>query len=255
MPQYVGYRRRRGYVRKGVRRVKKAMPTAMRKVASQVKALRKRVNRNTAIQHLYEKAQELQICDSPYVFTNCTNWSAKTPVFASNATDWQNSNKIYHKTMKIDCRLTFGNEPDLIGYRAFLVSFKDDMNVPSVWNSGTGGLALTLNQEYTQGPFGLGKLNPKSFVIHRVKTFYTYSGGASPAVVGGNAGDKLVHQWSWNIRPRHEIYNPRGNVSSMITSQDPSKCYYIIIMNDNVSADLQAPVFSCALNHTIVVSQ
>lgn len=246
------YKRR--YVRKGVRRVKKAMPTNMRKVANQVKQLRKRVNRNTATQHLFQKLQELQIVDAPYVYSNLTDWSAKSPVFATNITDWQNSNKIYHKSMTVDCRLTFGNEPDLISYRAFLVTLRDDANVPALWNSGTGGLALTNDIDFTQSSFGLGKLNPKTFKIHRVKTFYTFAGGVSPSSVGGNSGDQLVHQWQWKIKPRHEVYNPRGNVASLVTSQDPSKCYYIIIMTDNVAGDLQSPVFACAVNHTITTA-
>lgn len=248
------YYKGRKYVRKGVRRVRKTA-TTVKRVANQVKQLRKRVDMNTATQHLFQKVQELQIVDAPYVYSNLTDWTLKTPVFATNNTDWVNSNKIYHKSMKIDCQLTFGNEPNLINYRAFLVRLRDDMNVPAVWNSGTGGLALGMGTEMTQSSFGLGRLNPKSFIIERVKTFFTYAGDAQPSVVGGNSGNQLIHRWSWSVKPRHTIYNPRGNVSAMVTSQDPTKQYYIIIMSDNSSADLQSPIFACAVNHTITVAE
>lgn len=248
------YYKGRKYVRKGVRRVRKTA-TTVKRVVSQVKQLRKRVNQNTATQHLFEKAQELQIVDAPLVYTNLCDWTLKQPVFSTGNTDWVNSNKIYHKSMKIDCQLTFGNEVNLINYRAFLVTIRDDANVPQLWNSSTGGLAPQLNVDFTQGSFGLGRLNPKTFKIHRVKTFMTYAGDAQPSIVGGNSGNKLIHTWSWNIKPGHTIYNPRGNVSAMVTCNDPSKSYYIIIMTDNSSADLQSPAFKCDINHTITVAQ
>lgn len=242
-------------VKRIIRKPRKMMtkPT-VKKLASAVKTLTKRVNHNTAVQNLTERIQELQVIDAPFVYSNLTNWSNKTNVFATSVTDWNQSNKLFHKRMTIDCRITAGNEYDLIGYRVFLVSLQDNANVPSRWNSGTGGLALVGNEDYVSSSFGKAMLNPKVFKIHKVKSFFTTNYGANAGTTG-NTGNQLVKEWKWTIYPRHMVYNPTGNVSSMTTSFDPSKCYYILIFNDNTSADLQAPVFSAQLYHTVIASQ
>lgn len=227
---------------------------ATRALANKVRALSRRVRHNTAVQHLTERIQELQVVDAPYVFSNLTNWSLKGAIFGTDNTDWNQSNKIYHKKMTIDCRLTAGNEYDLIGYRVFLVSIRDGANVPARWNSGTGGLALTGNQDYASTSFGKAMLNPRVFKIHKMKSFFTTNYGANAATTG-NAGNQLVKEWKWTIYPRHTVYNPTDNVSNMVTSYDPSKCYYLLIFNDNSSAELEAPVFSAQLYHTIVAAQ
>lgn len=245
------YAGKRKYVRKGLRRVRKTT-TSVKRLNRQVSLLRKRVNHNTATQNLTERIADLALVDQPYTFYNLTNWSNKTPVFATTAVDWNASNKLYHKRMTIDCRLTAGNELDLIGYRVFLVTLKDNANVPARWNSGTGGLALTANLDYVNTSFGKAMLNPRVFSIIKMKDFFTTAQGSASS---GNAGNQLVKEWKWTIYPKHTVYNPTGNVSSMVTSFDPSKCYYILIFNDNVSGDLQAPLFYSQVYHSVVPAQ
>ena len=216
--------------------VKKKKVPMIKKLASKVRMLTKKVVHNTATQHLTELVDNIRIVDSPYVATNLTNWAQKGVVFATQSQDWQLTNKLYHKRMTLDCQINAGNERDLIGYRAFLISLRDNANVPSRWNAGTGGIALTNNLDFVQSPAGEAMLNPKVFKIHKVKTFYTTAQGSTAAATG-NAGDRRVKRWKWNIYPKHTVYNPSGNVYSMITSQDPSKCYYLIIFNNNLAAD------------------
>lgn len=238
------------YVRKGIRRVRKTT-TSVSKLAKQVRTIRKAVVRNTATQHLTELIDNIAIVDSPYIFANLTNWSNKGSCFATQANDWQNSNKLYHKRMTLDCQLNAGNERDLIGYRAFLVSLRPGANVPSRFNSGTGGIALVNNLDYVQSPAGEALINPKVWRIHKVKTFYTTSQGSTAAATG-NAGDRCIKRWKWNIYPKHEVYNPSGNVYSMVTSYSPEKCYYILIFNNNFAADLESPIFTCQAYHSVV---
>lgn len=252
MPYKKSYKKR--YTKKVYKKKAPARKSDISMVKKQLNVLTKKVMGNTATHHLFEQnLQNLQVVDGPYVFTNLTNWSNKSAVFATSTSDWDNSNKLYHKKMTVTCRLTAGNEYDLIGYRIFLVTLKDEANVPARWNSGTGGLALSNNLDYAITNFGKAMLNPKVFNIHKVKEFYTSNYGA-PAGTTGPVGP-LIKEWNWTVYPKHEVFNPSGNVRQLVTSQDPSKCYYIIIFNDNVSSDLQAPVFTASVNHTVVVAQ
>lgn len=251
----VSYIRKRNYrVRKTYRTARKVYrKNTLTKIKKQVRMLTKKVSHNTATQHLTEQIANISIVDSPYVAYNLTNWTLKGNVFATQSADWQNSNKLYHKRMTLDCQVNAGNERDLIGYRAFLVTLRDNANVPSRWNSGTGGIQLNNNLDFVQSPAGEGLINPKVFKIWKVKSFYTTSQGSTAAATG-NAGDRCIKRWKWNVYPKHTVYNPSGSVSTMVTSYDPSKAFYIIILNNNYASDLESPIFTCQAYHSVVAA-
>jgi len=171
-----------------------------------------------------------------FFYFNLTDYAGTVDVFGTAADD-VTSNKMTLKEIKIDFRIDANTEKDLIGYTVYLVSLKDEAS--DRLNPSTGVLSLTTAIDYAQY-LGGAFVNPKLFTVHRRKYFNTTNMAIATTIPSAN-NSKIAYDFSWTIKPNKVIVNPRGNWSALHSSLDPSKCYYLLVFNNNSSADSENP--------------
>jgi len=160
--------------------------------------------------------------------------------FGYAQSDWNNSNQAYLKSISIQWQLTSANEEDNINYSIFLVNIAK--NGDTIYNSSTGALgALTQPLHYLMND-GMAMLNKKFFNILRTK-FGTVGNYGSAFTTQGAPGRSLttLDQGYWKLKPRRTIKNPAGNFHTLSASPDPETQYYLIVVNNNSTADLESP--------------
>jgi len=240
---------RTGKKSKTVKAIAKGKSTNIQTLAKAVKRLQSK-DRNEA-EYLNFTQQFLnEDVNAPCKIVNLSDYSGMISTFGTSAND-NEDNKIIHKSVGMHCRVTLenvlNNEESTIGLTAFLVSLKDDCG--NVFNNLTGGLTLTLGatHEIIQG---MALLNKKIFNVHKTKKFTltNYNQALiSPAAQTQYGTDK---RWYWRIPINKTINNPRGDWKQLGCALDPSKNYYLLLFNDNSTADIESPTLSFVAVHT-----
>lgn len=225
--------------------VKKTTSTKKRApVSKQLRVLKAQVKKLNKVS--YEKvetfsapAQSVSITSLWHSFSLSNNLNSLFPVWGYNATDLANCDKAYLNRKNIMVSIRQANEPNLIRYTMFLVSLKDQGADSTTFDPATGNLTLANITHYTQLGTDQVRLSPRFFNIHAVRRFTMgYEGSAGPT-----ADTRSERRFRFKITPKQKlIQNPKGNVfanPAFTFPKDPSQNYFIVIFNDNSSADLQ----------------
>ena len=108
-------------------------------------------------------------------------------------------------------------------------------------SAGTAGTTHYATAGYTM-------VNKKMFKIHYFKTF-SLTNFAS-ALGTSSAGGKAFKEGYIKLRMNNLIRNPAGNWRALNSALDPSKQYYMLVFNDNNSADTESPTLTYNAIHT-----
>lgn len=230
-----------------------------RSIVSRVKRL-ERVNRRKTQTHIVQMRPSQNLV-SDYNSINLSNWSPVSgyqPMFGTVEDDLKDANSFYHKSMGIDMYYYLNNETENITYTVFLVSLKDQIG--SAFNPSTGALSLTADVHYVKntsaaGYGGLVMLNKGCFNIHKIARFTLGNNGQVASTSSGKLQYGVDRRMYWKWKPRCLVRNPIGNVRGQLSSVDPSKCYYLLIFNDNSVLDAQAQSVQINVVSTIEVNE
>lgn len=242
------------YVRKYARKGRSKVGAMAKGKTTQVQTLAKAVSRiqrtlRTQPEYLnYSQSDVFNVAGDCSVVNMC-NYYTMQDCFGSSANDAAN-NKIIHKSMGIDCYLALENtlnEPDTTQFTIFLVSLRD--SIGSTFVPSSGALSLSSGLHYViRG--GLVLVNKKIFKIHKTKRVVLTNHGTSLANPSAQSQGGTDARFYWKLQANNTIINPTGDWKSMSSAQDPSKQVYMLIFNDNVTADLQSPKFQFNAVHT-----
>lgn len=170
---------------------------------------------------------------------NLTLISAATKVFATQPTDVI-PRTVKHVKMNLDVLVETGTENDGVTITAYIVSLKNNTN-DEFFDGTTGGITSPVDTTYTTVE-GQAYVNPEFYNIHkRVKLYF------APHAVGATAHEGLHKRFTWNHRPNKLIKNVTGRFEQLVCPNLPSQNYYLIMFNNNSSADLEYPTvtFHC----------
>jgi len=240
--------------------VSKKPTGSIAKLSKEIKKVARKVkNEGAEIQHLQHRGL-ISTVARDYTYLNIMDMTIARPIFGTAGADYNLCNKWQHKYIDFDLLLSYGNETSNVDMTAFVVSLKSD--AAGIYNPITGTLAtLTEGIEYanvnTLPNAGLCYLNPKLFTIHKQKRFAIgNNAAASSGVASGTAGGtyvKNVMRWTFKMKVNKELRNPVGNVASLAGSPSPMTQYYIILFNNNISADFEYPDMTYNIVHTVLV--
>lgn len=186
---------------------------------------------------------------------NLTYYQGFTPIFGTSSDD-ATDNKIMHKSVGLDCRVTLensiNNEEETIGFTSFLVSLKDEIG--PYFLPGTGAIQWTNDITHSyQG--GMVLLNKKMFNIHKVKRFHLSNYGTALTAPAAQTQYGTDRRWYWKLPINKLVSNPAGNWKAMSSGNDPSKTYYFLVFSDNSTVDLESPSCSLTAVHTMKTVQ
>lgn len=183
----------------------------------------------------------LELSDFDGIYNNTLAVGTGGTCFGYSQSDWNNSNQAYLKSIGIQLTFSSANEEDNINYSAFLVSIAK--NGDTIYNSSTGALGTLTQPVHYLSNNGMAMLNKKFFNIIRNK-FGTLGNNGAALTSSSAPGRSLttLDQIYWKIKPRRTIKNPSGNFHLLQASPDPETQYYIIVVNNNSTADLESPV-------------
>jgi len=241
---------RKRYGRSSVKKIAKGKTTKLQTLAKAVKTLQRKNRKEADYLNFTQQVLDASVASPSYIVNLC-DYSGMISTFGTGAND-NEDNKIIHKSVGMDLRVslenTVNNEESTTGFTAFLVSLKD--NCGNVFNNLTGGLTLTLGatHELIQG---MALLNKKIFNIHKQKRFTLTNYNQALISPAGQSQYGTDHRWYWKLPINKTIENPRGDWKQLGCALDPSKQYYLIIFNDNSTADLESPAFSYVAVHTM----
>lgn len=250
MPYYPRRRRMKRRVRKPIARLASGKPkTAIQKLAGAVARLQKKNASDAEYLNFSYGVDGAQVIQPAYQYP-LTFYQGMTPIFGVSSDDLE-ANKIIHKSVGMDIRVTLenfvNNEESTINFTTFLVSLKDDIG--TAFNPGTGALTLTANQTHYFNR-GLVLLNKKMFNIHKVKRFTLTNFNQNLNTAAAQSQYGADQRWYWKVPLNKTIQNPIGNWKSLSSAQDPSKTYYVLIFNDNTDADFENPQVDISAVHT-----
>lgn len=243
------------FYKKSTKKADTAVKTSVKKVIR--KMVKQAVEPAQEMQYLQLRGSQASI-GRPYYALNLMDFTSMRQVFGTNGQDYSICNKIQHKSIDFDFLFSCANEYANVTMRAFIVSLKKDQNV---YNKTTGALnATTSGLEYADNDSvpnaGQSFLNPKMFHIHKSKKWESGNNNLSTLVASGAGGDadlKTVYRWIGSIRTDQRIQNPVGDFAALTCSQSPSAQYYLILFNDNITADGESPNLNFNILHTFVV--
>lgn len=234
----------------GVKRIASAPSSQIKTLAKAVRTLQNKDKQDAQYLNFTQQALDQNV-SYPVYTVNLSDFSGMVSTFGTSAND-NETNSIMHQSVGMDCRVSLenvvNNEESTIGFTAMLVSLRDD--VGNVYNNLTGGLTLTLGSthEIIQG---MVLLNKKIFKIHNQKRFTLTN--YNQALISPSAQSQYGtdHRWYWKLPVGKKITNPRGDWKQLGCALDPSKQYYLMIFNDNLTTDLESPTFSYVAVHTM----
>lgn len=240
----VFYRRKRFPAKGGKRRsYRKKSSVTMSALARQVKALKKTVTQVALDPTQYASGGATDLTTDPAV-VHLTNYSSWTTLWPSvNTSPHTIKSKMIHKGFKFDMNVTLdniNNEEGEIQFTAFIVSTKDAAGSTVITTP------LVNNSDYTMTG-GMAFLNPKKYKIHWVRRF-TLSGGDGADMQTGTIFKRLYGY----IRANKKVEAFDDNWRDLTSSPDPSDNYYLIVLHNNDSADLENPRFSYHTVHTVL---
>jgi len=232
-----------------IKAMAKGPSSQIKTLAKAVRTLQKKDKQDAQYLNFTQQISELNV-SAPLSYVNLSDFSGMISTFGTSAND-NVDNRIIHKSFGMDCRVSLenqiNNEESTIGFTAYLVSLKDE--VGNIYNNLTGGLTLTLGatHEFIQG---MVLLNKKVFNIHKTKRFTltNYNQALISPAAQSQYGTDI--RWYWRLPVNKTIINPRGDWKQLGCALDPSKQYYMLLFNDNSTADLESPAFSYVAVHT-----
>ncbi|MEO5351329.1 MAG: hypothetical protein H7836_17055, partial [Magnetococcus sp. YQC-3] len=60
-------------------------------------------------------------------------------------------------------------------------------------------------------------------------------------------------QGYWKLKPRRTIKNPAGNFHTLSASPDPETQYYLLVVNNNSTVDLESPQLRLNVIYSIAI--
>lgn len=229
---------------KTVKKAKTTKPKTTKSVTATVKSLKAQVKKLTKVS--YDKVEVKadiatnQNLSSPLNSYNISKtFYNSSAVWGYNAADLADVNKAYMNKKNVFVSVRQNNEPNLIRYTMFLVSLKDQGADSTTFDPATGNLTLAAGTHYTYLGLDQARVSPRFFNIHAVRHFTMgYEGTAGPT-----ADTRSERRFRFQIVPKQRlVQNPKGNMfanSDFLFPKDPSQNYFVILFNDNSSADLE----------------
>lgn len=255
------FRRKRTYRRKSTlkRLTKPRKTTAIQTLAKQVMAIKRSMKQERQIVNYQQTAGDdigQQIAhDLTWInLSQLSNWSA---IFGASADDEENPSAIW-KSFGLDVRFTSYNEPSEVNFTVFIVRAKDSF-APYI-NLLTGAAVFTAGTHYVnssatggQVAAGLVMLNKKYFDILKIKRFTLSNHGTTLAQPSAQTQYGTDMRMYFKHSPNLRISNPSGNWKATPMPQDPSSCYFMLVFNNNLSADAENPRMFYNVVHTVQV--
>lgn len=244
----VRYTRRRKTFKKRkstVSRLAKGRTTAVSRLAKSVRSLQRYVKRDQ--QYLnYGQTWNNTNLSSPYAafhLTSPSNWGV---IFGTAANDGQQNATIW-KSTGLDLYFNIGNESALTTFTVFLVHAKDEA---ANLISSTGTLSMSSGDAY----YSIGSqtmINKKYFRILGVRRFQLGNNGQAASVSTAQMQFGIERRMYMKFRANKKLINPGGDWKDLTRSLDPSGNYYLLVFNDNSSADLEYPTLTMTSVHTV----
>lgn len=237
---------RRRYVKKQVKKSSPVVSDLVRKVNSLIKD---KVHKDDVVNLAQYNTNSITSQGQGILLSN---FAGMQKIFGTDADDTED-NKIIHQSVGIDIELTLentlNNEESTTRFTTFLVSLKD--SVGSAFNPSSGALTLLPDIHYYMQAGGQCLLNKKIFNIHKIKrcTLTNYDTALTASAAQSQYGTN--YRWYWKQSIGKVISNPIGSWDQLGTGLDPSKTYYILIFNDNSTADLENPQVRMSAVHTL----
>lgn len=236
------YRKKWTFLRKRRTYRKKAQPS-ISSLARQVKALKKTVHQVALEPTQYALGGATDLVDDPAVIhlSQYSTWTTLWP--STNTAAHTIKSKMIHKGFKFDMQVSLdniNNEEGEIMVTAFIASVKD------AGGSTVLTTPLVNNSDYTMTG-GMAYLNPKKFKIHWCRRF-TLTGGDGADMQSDNNLKRLFGY----IKVNKTVEAVDDNWRDLVGSPDPSDNYYLIVMHDNSSVDLENPRLKYHTVHTVL---
>lgn len=260
--------RRRAPARKYPTRTSKSIYTkkvkparyALPALARQVKSLSRKVAGTTSMIQYTQFANNEVIGNAGG--TNCYikplsqygNWSR---IFGTDADDESNHSAIWKKS-NFDFEIDAGTERNSIDYSFYLVSLTK-LGMEELFTPSTGGLAgplgitsLTNLTHYVANARQMTFLNRKYFNVHQCKRLITGSGG-SVSYETASLRKRWYLKMSHNGVNGHKLQNAKGDWKAIPSPQLAAQNYYILIFNNDSTAD-DSVKFSMNALHTLQIA-
>lgn len=224
---------------------KRTYPKKKTSVVKKVASLARQVKKLNTVS--YDKVSTLTTIAANEALTSTVNiyrlsygLNAVVPVWGYNNADIQQVDKAYLNRKDVMVSIRQSNEPNLIRYTMMVVSLKDQGADSTTFDPATGNLNLTIGTHFTVLGADQYRVSPRFFNIHMVRRFTMgYEGSAGPT-----ADTRSERRFNFSITPKQKlIQNPKGNVflnSAFTFPKDPSQNYFLLVFNDNSSADLES---------------
>lgn len=233
--------------------VKYAKPT-ITKLNAKITRIAKRIKEGTEKVYLNTNGQGSLA--SNFYGVNLCDWSTQTPVFDNDpsASAYSKCNKFTWNKLKLDLIYDIGNEYSNVDITTFLVSIKDEAS--KIYDKTTGVLSLTSGEDYKRNSAtsnsGQVFLNPKVFNIHYVKRMIMGNSGQNPNTNGNSTEMKYIRRrQTISLSIGKVCHNPYGDIDLLTCNQDPSKQYYLLVFNNNLSIDGEYPLLDFNLLNTV----
>jgi len=246
------YRRVKGG--KTVAKMAKGKVTSIQALAKAVKGLQRKNRSEADYINLRQIATNQNIggaVATPYQLNLC-NYVNMGFCFGTALSDTED-NRMVHKSFGIDGYVSLENsvndEENTVGFSMYLVSLKDAAT--QIFSPATGTLVLTDGVTHSDNGKGMTLLNKKFFKIHKSKRFFLSNHGTALAQPSAQTQYGTDHRFYMKWSPNSLITNPSGNWQALASALDPSKQYYLLIFNDNTTADLESPCISYSIVHTV----
>lgn len=253
MPRYHRRRRVQKYT-SAYRRARAAK--SLVKLTKDVGTIKKKLKETYETHYIQNRGASTSF-SADYLAINMLDYVTCRFLFGATASDVATCNHWKHINMKGDFIFTPNNEMSNVDLSVFVVTLKDEAS--ALYDKSTGALTLTEGLHYAindlQTDAGQTYLNPKCFNIHLTKRWIIGNNNiASNGPTGtGNTSVTGVKRRALTIKCNQMQYNPAGNVQSLKVSQDPSKQWYMLIFNNNSSADFEFPQVYYNIIHKIDV--
>jgi len=240
------YRKVKGKLSK----IAKSKDTVITTIAKEVKKMKKDMKNTPEYLNFSQNFTNVNLNSTSPLEQGLSYFSGLTPIFGVSNDDLE-SNKIIHKSVGMDIRVTLentiNNEEETIGFTAFVISLKDDIG--PYFLPGTGAIQWTNNITHVVQN-GMVLLNKKMFTIHKQKRFHLTNYGQNLNLAAAKSQYGTDRRWYWKIPINKTISNPAGNWKALNSALDPSKTFYFVCFSDNSTLDAESPCCSMTAVHT-----
>lgn len=258
----VPYRRKRTYRRKSTlkRLTKPRKTTAIQTLAKQVMGIKRQMKvERPLLNYQWGTRQDpggatgiaLSQPITYFQFSYVPGWGR---IFGTSAND-EECNSVIWKSFGMDLHIRSFNETDQVNFTMFVVSLKKE--AAPFYNAATGALTLTDGQEYINTSAtgsdtcaGLVMLNKRLFNIHYVKRFTLGNNGAALNISGAQTQFGTDRRFYAKFSPNRKITNPYGDWKAA-TPAEITDNYYLLIFNNNSTADAESPRMFLNTVHTV----